>query len=115
MPRAANPATDFTVPVEGVGTFVFGYRDMKDQLRINVEYSRIVEDVTPTQWLDSLATALATLKVLTVRAPEDWSIDTMDPLDDEVYAKIFKVWGALRDQERSFRQKPQGAGSGAGA
>lgn len=116
MTRTASN-TDFHVDVEGVGRFRFAHRKMGDQLLINREYSLIVNGVTPTEWLDSLASALSTLRVLTVEAPEDFVLDELDPLEDDSYTKIFKVWGALREKETSFRQGKKGAGpvGGAGA
>jgi hypothetical protein len=117
MARKGNP-TDYNVAVEEVGTFTFGRRRMTDEIAIQVEYARIIDGVTPTDWLALVAGWLAALKVLTVRAPEGWDIDEMDPLDDETYAKLAKVHGALTDKERSFRKGPtaaeQGAGAGAG-
>lgn len=114
MPRPAS-ATDFSHEVEGIGTFVFGRRRMEDQLKIEVEYSRITEGVKPTPWLDNLATWLSTLRVLTVREPENFNAAELDPLDDDVYGKIHKVFLALRAKEDSFRRKPAPAGEGSGA
>ena len=46
---------------------------------------------------------LSSLKVLTVRAPEGWSLDELDPLDPASYEKLRKVHKALSDKESSFR------------
>lgn len=113
MPRSAS-STDFLVPVEGVGDFVFGRRKMADHLKINVEYARITEGVTPTPWLDTVASWIATLRVLAVRLPEGFDLDELDPLDEETYAKLLKINSALRAKEDSFRGKPQAAGEGSG-
>lgn len=113
MPRPASP-TDFIVPVEGVGDFVFGRRKMADHLKIEVEYARITEGVLPTPWLDKLATWLATLRVLAVRVPEGFNIDELDPLEEETYAKLMKVHIALREKEGSFRRRPAPASEGSG-
>ena len=114
MPRIAKE-TDFTVKVDGVGTFTFGRRTMRDEIAIQVEYARIIDGVEPTAWLQAVGGWLSVLRTLTVRAPEGWDLDTMDPLDDETYARLSKVYEALVDQERSFRcgSKPAGQGSGA--
>lgn len=98
--------TDFTVDVEGVGTFAFGKRSMRDEIKIQVEYARMIEGVQPTEWLALVAGWLATLRVMTVQAPDGWDLDAMDPLDDDTYAVLGKVHGALTDKERSFRRKP---------
>jgi hypothetical protein len=113
MPRTAQK-TDFSVPVEGVGLFVFGRRTMADEIKIHVEYSRLTEAVQPTPWLDQVATWLATLKVLTVQFPEGFDLDALDPLDEDVYAKLLKVYAALTDKERSFRRGSGEAGKASG-
>lgn len=114
MARIAKD-TDYTVKVDGVGTFTFGRRTMRDEIAIQVEYARIIDGVEPTAWLQAVGGWLSVLRVLTVRAPEDWDLDTMDPLDDGTYARLSKVYETLADQERSFRRgsKPAGQGSGA--
>ncbi|MNM99441.1 hypothetical protein D3C81_1120020 [compost metagenome] len=96
--------TDFELPVEGVGTFRFARRTMRDEISIQVEYARIIQGVDPTAWLATIAGWLSTLKVLTVLAPEDWDIEAMDPLDEDTYATLLKVHAALADKERSFRK-----------
>lgn len=99
-------AIDFTVDVEGVGTFSFGRRTMRDEIKIQVEYARLIEGVEPTEWLAVVAGWIATLRVLTVAAPAGWDIDEMDPLDDQTYARLAKVHQVLVDKERSFRRQP---------
>lgn len=101
---------DFEVNVEGVGRFVFGYRVMVDEAKIQAEYARVVDGTTPTDWLHILAGWIATLKVLTVEAPEGWDIDEMDPLVDDEYEKLSKVFDALRAKESFFRRKPSAPG-----
>ena len=110
--------TDFVADVEGIGTFVFGRRKMADHVKIQVEYARLTEGVEPTPWLESVATWLAVLKILTVRAPDDFDLDELDPLDDETYAKLLKIYACLRAKEDSFRRgsvaSSQGDGQAAG-
>lgn len=108
MTRAAH-STDFSVDVEGVGRFVFGRRAMADQIKINVEYAKMTEAVTPTPWLDQIATWLSTLQVMTVRHPEGFDPFALDPFDDDTYANIMKVYLSLTEQEHSFRRKPTGS------
>lgn len=106
--------TDFQVTIDGIGTFTFGRRRMRDELAIAAEFSRLTEGVeTPTPYLTSVAGWISTLKVLTVEAPEGWlrdiegkptnDLDQVDPLDDETYANLIKVHGELRKKEGSFR------------
>jgi hypothetical protein len=97
-------ATDFYVDVKDIGRFRLAKRTMRDEFQIGAEYSRLTEGVdTPTPWLAQMATMVANLKVLAVTVPEDWNIDEMDPLDDESYSRIFRVYEALRAREDSFR------------
>lgn len=96
--------TDFQIEVEGVGSFTFGRRKMKDEIDIQVEFARLVQGVEPTQWLQMVCGWLAAFKVLTVRAPEGWDLDEMDPLDDDTYKKMALVFDALREKESSFRR-----------
>jgi len=116
MARTPN-INDFTVPVEGIGTFTFGRRRMADEVKIQVEYARLIDGVQPTEWLALVCGWLAALKTLTVRAPDGWDIDEMDPLDDDTYSKLMRVHAALIEKERSFRTgaKAGGEGSRAGA
>lgn len=107
--------TDYTVSVEGVGNFTFGRRKMADEIAIQCEYSRIISGVTPTGLLDILATWISTFKVMTVRAPADWDIDEMDPLADDSYERMKRVYDALCDKELSFRRKPGAGSEGSGA
>lgn len=107
-------ATDFTVPVEGVGTFTFARRTMRDEIKIQVEYARILDGVTPTAWLEAVGGWLSVLRVLTVRAPEGWDLDALDPLEADDYAKLNRVYSALVEKERSFRRKPAQGSEGSG-
>lgn len=107
-----NPSrNDYEVPVEGIGNFTFARRAIGDELKIQAEYARINDGVSqPTPWLYSLATWFSALRVLMVKAPDGWSLEELDPLEDESYAKIKQVYEAMREKEDSFRRKP-GAGS----
>lgn len=114
MAKTPQP-TDFIVKVDDVGQFTFARRKMKDEIAIQVEYSRMLDGVVPTPWLDVVAGWISALRVLTVRAPEGWDVDEMDPLDADVYARIGKVHGALTKKEQDFRSQAGGRGQGAGS
>jgi hypothetical protein len=103
-------SNDFPVVVEGVGTFMFGYRKLADELRIQVEYARITEGVQATVWLFNLATYLSALRVLMVKAPNGWDLEELDPLDEETFIQIERVFAGLRAKEDSFRPKRAKAG-----
>lgn len=107
--------TDFTVSVDNVGTFTFARRRMRDEMLIQAEYAKILDGAPATEWLSVVGGWISTLKVLTVRAPEGWDLDEMDPLDPQVYAKMGSVYAALTDKERSFRRGPGVAGQVSGA
>ncbi|MEY8688436.1 MAG: hypothetical protein AB9M53_00970 [Leptothrix sp. (in: b-proteobacteria)] len=112
--RNTSP-TDFSIDVPGVGAFQFARRTLRDEMRIAAEYSRLTEGVsTPTDYLALVAGWLSVLTVLTVSAPDGWDLESMDPLDEETYAKLMQVHSALRDKEGSFRRKPNQAGAAAG-
>lgn len=105
MSNRAPSATDFHVDVEGVGHFVFARRNMRSEMAIAAEYSRLTEGVdTPTSYLQTVAGWMAVLKVLTVDAPHGWDLDEMDPLDDDTHEKILKTFSALRAKEVDFRR-----------
>lgn len=99
--------SDFETSVEGVGTFRFAKRTMRDHMKIEVEYARLIDGVQPTTWLSIVAQWLSTLRVLTVTAPDGWDLDNMDPLSQDTYAKLLKVHTALTDKEADFRGLPR--------
>lgn len=104
MKRTPRP-TDFDVTVEGVGNFVFASRTLGDEIAIQREYANIIGGVeSPTDWLVTMAGWLSVLRTITVRAPEGWDLESMDPLASETYEKLYKTYTALREKEDSFRQ-----------
>lgn len=103
--------TTFQVEVEGIGTFTFARRAMRDHIKIAVEFSKLTDGVeTPSRNLEFIADIIATLRVLTVEAPDGWDmdLDKLDPLDDDTFPRILKVFTALREKELSFRQDKDG-------
>lgn len=108
-------ATDFYETVEGIGRFRFARRKLADELQIQRLYAEYAGGVEPTAWLATLAEYLSTLNTLTVEAPEGWDMDNMDPLDNETYQKINRVFVALREREETFRGKSGAVGKGTGA
>ncbi len=114
MARRASP-TDFSIDVEGIGRFVFARRKMADEIKIQVEYARLIEGVEPTTWLAAVAGWISALSVLTVIAPAGWNIDEMDPTEDETYSRMNAVHKALLQKEGSFRTKPNQDGSATGS
>lgn len=101
---------EFELNVEGVGNFVFLKRNFAREFAIQREYARLIDGVKPTEWLSSVGTWMSTLKVLTVKAPDGWVLEELDPLDDATFAKLFKVTEELRAKEDSFRGRTGVAG-----
>lgn len=98
---------DFQVDVDGLGSFTFGRRTMRDEFAIAAEYSRVTEGVkTPTDFLHYYARAFSTIKVLQVTAPGGWDVEKLPPDEDASYAQLIGVFDALRAQEADFRRKP---------
>lgn len=110
-----SKTTDFRVSVESVGDFVFAKRTMHDEIKVQVEFARMIDGVEPTQWLQVVCGALADLRTLTVSAPAGWDLETLDPLDSDSYANLVRVHEALVAKERSFRLPAKSAVEGSGA
>lgn len=100
--------------VEGVGTFTFRKRNMAAEIRISVEFARLTEGAPVDEFTAVFCRAIAELTVLTVKAPESWVIEEMDPFDDDSYAKVFKVRGALIDGDGGTFRGPGKVGEGTG-
>lgn len=98
----STPVT-YPVSVEGIGDFVFRRRMIRDQIRIQAEASRITGGPTDDPDLKDISLALATLIVLTVEHPPKWTAEELDPLDKEISAQLWRVFGALRVAEDRFR------------
>lgn len=99
--------SEFVVDVEGVGQFVFAKRNMRREIKATIELRKFTEGVEVDKFTLAVLSILAELKALTISGPKRWGpdeLDDLDPLDDEVYAKILKVGEALREKERSFRR-----------
>ena len=99
-------ALPMVVPIEGVGTFKFRHRTVKDQIWIEREAADILGGEPLTSYLRSCAIALATLERLTVEAPDGWDIETVDPLDGGAVSEVYRVFGELVSTESRFRGRP---------
>ena len=107
--------TDYRVSVEGVGDFVFSTRSMRDEIKVQREFADMIDGVKPTEWLQAVCGWLADLRVLTVKSPEGWDLDDLDPLDPETYAKLGRVHAAFLEKEHSFRRTKSESDKAAGA
>lgn len=108
-------ANDYYFDVPDVGRFRAARRTMTIEVEIQREYASMAGGVEPTAWLMTLAEYLSTLRVLIVDAPESWDMENMDPLDDETYQTLGRVFAALREREETFRRKPRAPGEENGA
>lgn len=107
MPRAAAPG-DYQIDIEGLGSFTFGRRTMRDEFAIHAEYSRLTEGVSaPTTFLANFAEYFSTVKTLLVFAPGGWDIEEIDPQEHASLAQLSAVFAALRAKEADFRKKPR--------
>lgn len=107
----------FVVNVPEEGAFTFRKRTMRTQVEIECEYARLTEGVSiVTHFLGKLATMMSDLKALTISAPGGWDPEGLDADDENGYARLTRVWEALRETERSFRQpvEPKAPGQGDG-
>ena len=94
--------------VEGVGSFVFRRRTLKLQAKLESVMDDITGGPVRSKNLQRFCAALATLETLTVEAPPGWDLEEADPLDDDAFANVAKVWEALREQEETFRRARPG-------
>ena len=104
----------FAVEVDGIGSFTFRRRTIRDQFRIEAEANRMLGGPVEDDMLKMGAAAFATLLALTVEAPPGWDIEAFDPLDDVSTARVFLVHRRLRETEATFRAGTGGAGAGTG-
>ncbi|ECH9374561.1 hypothetical protein ZL54_22460 [Salmonella enterica subsp. enterica] len=95
--------TDFFVDVPDIGNFRFARRSIHDEMQIQRYFSEYTGGCQPTAWYSTLAEFMSVLRALIVTAPEGWDIDTLDPLDEESYSQMSRVYEALREQEERFR------------
>lgn len=117
--RAPNGKADFTVDVEGIGTFTFGRRTQKDKYLIRSLYSKItnnywiVDDEGGSSVGDMEAWMHANIEVLAVAMPDGFSLEKLDPIQQDDTAKVIeKIFLALRAKEVSFRPQPQTGSTG---
>jgi hypothetical protein len=110
-----SKTTDFLAPVEGIGEFIFGKRNLRDEVRASMELRRLTEGLECDEFTTTFCRALADLKVLTVKCPKGWEpddLDDMDPFSEETYANVLLVWSALRDKEEPFRNPGKAVSEG---
>ncbi len=104
-----TPAT-YVVNVPDIGTFEVRKRTLRVQMAIHAELNRLTEGAplaTLSDWFIDLCGLVAELKGLIIKAPDGWSMEDIDPLDDG-YDRLRAVYRAIRTQEDSFRTQAKG-------
>lgn len=118
MTKATAKPNDFTIDLEGAGTFTFNRRNYGAQIHIDAEFERIAKGAQD-QIVLKHADFLSKYKVLMVACPAGWedleSVD-MDAHPD-IEEKLVDLYVALNATLRSFRRSPaaEQAGETAGA
>lgn len=101
----------YVVNVPEIGTFEIRKRTLGVQMKIHAELNRLTEGAplsTLSDWFIDLCGLVAELKGLIIKAPDGWSMDDLDPLDDG-YDRLRAVYRAIRVQEDSFRTQAKGS------
>lgn len=108
-------SANFSVPVPGIGDFMFRRRSFRDGVKIRAEYEALTGGLAdPSEGLHLIASAWSAIKVLLVEAPASFNLEALDPDDDEAYARLIRVGAALFEKESSFRRPASQAGATAG-
>lgn len=105
---AASPTrATFTIDVPGIGKFTFRRRTIRDDIAIAARWETLLGGITsPSVYLDSLASAVATYEALAVAYPEGWepaTVAEMDAVMDDRITELRTVYGALCAREDEFR------------
>ena len=105
-------SANFSVPVPGVGDFIFRRRTFRDNIKIQAEYEALTGGLEePSDSLHLTASSWAAVKTLMVEAPAGFSVDALDPDDEESYRRLVRVGVALFEKESSFRRPATQAGA----
>lgn len=102
--------TTFVVSAPDLGAFEVKRRTLAVQMAIHAELNRLTEGAplpTLSDWFIDLCALVAELRVLIVKAPDGWSLDDVDPLDNG-YDQLRQVHQAIREQESRFRAERKG-------
>ncbi|WP_293372296.1 hypothetical protein [Nevskia sp.] len=98
-----KPPKKFHVDVDGVGRFVFKWRDMAAQIDIENVISRYTGgQVKPSPNLYWLASTAALFEVLMIEGPDGWSFNALNPKNPAVYAQLQAITGAHSTTEDTF-------------
>lgn len=103
---------------EWVGTFVFHYPSLFDQMQIGVAKARMLAGV-PMQSVDPLtdniAHMVATLNVVLDSAPDWFKVDELDYDDYEMLDEVYETYASWRESFRKGNQQSDHQGDSQGA
>lgn len=118
MMRKANPESDFSFAVDGIGSFTYGRRTIGDSLKIRARFLELVGEHADDVEIAANSSVIATHEVLCVSAPDGWeNMLALDALGDDTFSKIFDLYKEVEKQEDSFRspKKVDSAAPGKGS
>ena len=95
-----------TVDVEGVGQFEFSHRTLTLQVGVEAILNRMLGGPVSDDRLLYVARAISTVKKLAIKCPDDFDLDTIDPIDEDEVNGVLKVYGGLLEAEATFRRSP---------
>lgn len=100
---------DFTIEIEGVGTFRYAQRTIGDFIAIRKRYTELVGG-SDDPWVVNTASAIAVHEQMCTSCPEGWEDLSKLPFDMEgkVLSQLFELDRKIGEAENSFR-KGQGA------
>lgn len=103
--------TDYTIDLDGVGTFRYAQRTIGDFIAIRKRYIEITAD-SEDPYVVNLASAIAVHEQMCVSCPEGWEDLTKLPFDMEgkVIAQLFELDRKIGEAENSFRKGQGTAG-----
>ena len=108
------PDKTFSKKIENVGTFVFRYTTLLDEISIDNEISTLLGGNTnPSVGAVNIATMVGTLKIAIVKAPEGFNLENLYCYDDlkEVYDAYTSTVSSFRTRQGNQNESP-GGGTG---
>lgn len=99
---------DYTVELEGVGSFVYGQRTIGDFLAIRRRFTELT-DGSEDPYVTTIASITAVHERMCVSCPEGWE-NLMDmPLSgrNDIIQKLLELDRLIGEKENSFRQDTQ--------
>jgi hypothetical protein len=99
----------FTGEVENIGTFTFKYPRLTDDLEIDAKSAQLLsENPNPSVYASNVAYQMATLSLVTVKAPKGWDLNNLYSYKelDAVYRVYLQEIQRFRGNNVSERTTP---------